>query len=98
MAFAGALGLRIELSAVPRPAGLNDDFVLLFAESPTRFLAEVRPGDALAFEAALAGLPCARLGAIAADSVLAIAGTSGGEALRAGIADLKAAWQSTRVV
>jgi phosphoribosylformylglycinamidine synthase II len=98
MAFAGELGLRIDMRAVPRPAGLDADFVLLFAESPTRFLAEVRPGDALAFEAALAGLPYARLGVVTADAVLAIGGTAGGDALRADVADLKAAWQSTRVI
>jgi phosphoribosylformylglycinamidine synthase len=98
MAFAGALGLRIDLRAVPRPAGLDDEFVLLFAESPTRFLAEVRPADAVAFEAALAGLPYARVGVVAADAALAITGTSGGEALRADVAELKAAWQSTTVV
>jgi phosphoribosylformylglycinamidine synthase len=98
MAFAGALGLRLDLRAVPRPAGLDDVTVLLFAESPTRFLAEVRPGDAASFEAALAGLPCARVGEVDADGELAIAGAAGGEVLRAGIAELKATWQSTRVV
>jgi len=98
MAFAGALGLRIDLRAVPRPAGLDDEFVLLFAESPTRLLTEVRPADAAAFEAALAGLPYARVGVVVADAALAITATSGGEALQANVAELKAAWQSTTVV
>jgi len=98
MAFAGALGLQIDLRAIPRSAGLDNEFTLLFAESPTRFLAEVRPDDAVAFEAALAGLPCARVGVVAGDAALVMTGCAGGEALHADVAELKAAWQSTPVV
>jgi phosphoribosylformylglycinamidine synthase len=98
MAFAGALGLRLDLGAAPRPGGLDDDATLLFSESPSRFLVELRPADAPAFEAALAGLPCARVGEVTAGDELIIAGCAGGEALRAGVAELKAAWQGTIVV
>ena len=98
MAFAGALGLQIDLRAIPRSAGLDNEFTLLFAESPTRFLAEVRPDDAVAFEAALAGLPCARVGVVAGVAALVMTGCAGGEALHADVAELKAAWQSTPVV
>jgi phosphoribosylformylglycinamidine synthase len=97
MAFAGALGLQLDLAAVPRPAGLNDDIIVLFSESPTRLLVEVRPAAAPAFEAALAGLPCARIGVASATPELVFAGTAGGEVLRASIAELKAAWQRTAV-
>lgn len=97
MAFAGALGLQLDLAAVPRPAGLNDDIIVLFSESPTRLLVEVRPAAAPAFEAALAGLPCARIGVASATPELVVAGTAGGEVLRASIAELKAAWQRTAV-
>ena len=98
MAFAGALGLRLNLRAAPRTPGLDDDATLLFAESPSRFLVELRPADAPAFEAALADLPCARIGEVTAGAELAIGGAAGGEALRADVAELKAAWQSTTVV
>ncbi len=98
MAFAGALGLRLNLGAAPRTPSLDDDATLLFAESPSRFLVELRPADAPAFEAALAGLPCARVGEVTAAAELIINGAAGGEALRADIAELKAAWQSTTVV
>ena len=98
MAFAGALGLRLDLRATPRVPGLDDDATLLFAESPSRFLAELRPADAPAFEAALAGLPCARVGVVTSGAELVIDGATGGEALRADIAELKAAWQGTTVV
>jgi phosphoribosylformylglycinamidine synthase len=92
MAFAGGLGLRLDLRAVPRASDVTDDGVLLFAESPTRFLAEVRPADAAAFAAALAGLPCAQVGVVAGTD-LVIAGLRGEEILRASVEELKAAWQ-----
>jgi phosphoribosylformylglycinamidine (FGAM) synthase-like enzyme len=98
MAFAGQCGLRIELGSIPRPEGLDDDATLLFAESPSRFLVEVRPDAAAAFEAALAGLPFARVGDVTDGDELVVASCAGGEALRAPLAELKAAWQSTTVV
>ena len=98
MAFAGMLGLRLNLGAVPRAAGLDDDATLLFSESTSRLLVELRPEDAPAFEAALAGLPCARVGEVTQIAELAIAGANGGEVLRASIGELKAAWQGTTVV
>jgi phosphoribosylformylglycinamidine synthase II len=98
MAFAGDRGLRLDMRAIVRPSGLDDDATLLFSESPSRFLAEVRPADAPAFEAALAGLPFSRAGEVVDGAELVIAGIGGGAALRAGLADLKAAWQGTRVV
>jgi len=98
MAFAGALGLRLNLGATPRTPGLDDDATLLFAESPSRFLVELRPSDAPSFEAALAGLPCARIGEVTTGAELVIAGAAGGVALRADVAELKAAWQGTTVV
>jgi phosphoribosylformylglycinamidine synthase len=98
MAFAGMLGLRLELSAVPRPPALDDDVTLLFSESPSRLLVELRPRDAPEFEAALAGLPCARIGEVTPAKELVITGVAGGEALRAGLGELKAAWQGTAVV
>ena len=43
MAFAGGLGARVSLADVPRDADAASDLVLLFSESPTRFVLEVRP-------------------------------------------------------
>ncbi|GAB4198982.1 MAG: phosphoribosylformylglycinamidine synthase subunit PurL [Roseiflexaceae bacterium] len=98
MAFAGGLGLALDLGAAPRDQGLDRDDLLLFSESPTRFLVELRPSDAAAFEAALAGLPCARVGSVTDTGELVITGLGGAEVLRAALAALKAAWQGTQVV
>jgi phosphoribosylformylglycinamidine (FGAM) synthase-like enzyme len=98
MAFAGGLGLRLDLREVPRAPGVDADDTALFAESASRLLAEVRPQDAAAFEALLAGLPYARVGSVTEAPELVVAGLGGGEALRAGIGELRVAWQATQVV
>ncbi|HVS19174.1 MAG TPA: phosphoribosylformylglycinamidine synthase subunit PurL [Planctomycetota bacterium] len=76
MAFAGDLGLELELEAValsPLPAGADADAVRLFSESCTRFLVEVEPAHAAAFEACFADLDCARVGRVVAEPRLRVA-------------------------
>ena len=75
MAFAGGCGARLELDQAPCDAELADRAaVLLFSESNTRFLCEVRPADASAFETRLGSdVPWARIGEVVADSRLEIA-------------------------
>src|SRR5688572_17844210 len=66
MAFAGGLGARIELASAPQEFDSSSPHaaaVLLFSESNTRFLCEVRPQDAAAFEALL-DVPQAHLGEV----------------------------------
>ena len=83
--------------------------MLLFAESNTRFLCEVRPEHTKAFEAVLAGVPCAAIGEVVDSGLLEIVGlpaavrgdgdsSEPGELLaplviRAELATLKDAWQ-----
>jgi phosphoribosylformylglycinamidine synthase len=88
MAFAGGLGA--DLTAVG--PGLPDE-VALFSESATRFLVEVRPDRAGAFEATLKDQPLARLGQVVQEPRLRIAGGSGEWVVWASLADLKEAWQ-----
>jgi phosphoribosylformylglycinamidine synthase len=45
MALAGRLGIEAALPDVPRVRGVDDVGALLFSESPSRFLIEVRPQD-----------------------------------------------------
>ena len=71
MAFAGCLGADVELLHAPfeevvedgAAIGASDD-ALLFAESPGRFVCEVAPADAEAFEAALGAAAHARVGRV----------------------------------
>jgi phosphoribosylformylglycinamidine synthase subunit PurSL len=70
MAFAGGLGLDLQLARVPRdkhgPAADQTPEVLLFSESNTRFLCEVEPQRVDAFESILDGIPHARIGEVTA--------------------------------
>jgi phosphoribosylformylglycinamidine (FGAM) synthase-like enzyme len=87
-AFAGGLGMRIDLA----PLGVQSNVAALFSESQSRFVVTVRPDQTAAFEAALAGSACYRVGVVTADPVFDVTGSGGGKVL-APIADLKAAWQ-----
>jgi phosphoribosylformylglycinamidine synthase len=87
-AFAGEVGMHLELPAGP----LRDD-VKLFSESPSRFLVEVERGKEAAFEAALAGAPCARLGATTAERRLVIRGSGGAVRVDEPLDALKESWQ-----
>lgn len=90
MVIAGDLGLDLELGAVP---GGVDPFAALFSETPSRLLVEVAPADAMAFAAALAGTPCARIGSVTATPALTM--RADGVALVAlPAASLRENWQS----
>jgi phosphoribosylformylglycinamidine synthase len=88
MAFAGGIGA--DLTEMP---GEPSDEVLLFAESPTRFLLEVEPAPAPALEACFKGLPLRRVGQTVAAPRLRIAGRGGAWIVWASLDDLKEAWQ-----
>jgi phosphoribosylformylglycinamidine synthase len=93
IAFAGGLGLQIDLRAVPVAGELRADAVL-FSESASRLLVTVRPGDRERFEALFAGQDCACIGTVIAAGELRITGLTGERLVCCPIADLKAAWQS----
>ena len=69
------------------------DEAALFSESPTRFLVEVKPEHAAAFEAAFRGLPLAKVGTTVSEPRLRIAGSNGDWLIWAKLAELKEAWQ-----
>jgi len=95
MAFAGCLGVDATLVQVPfeesGEGGVRDD-ALLFAESPGRLVCEVRPGDADAFEAALAGVPHAALGSVNDTQRMTVSGLRGHRVVDEGLDDLRAAF------
>lgn len=93
MALAGNLGVNVNLDQAPAAAGELDAGTLLFSESPTRFLVEVAPGDAPAFEAGLGQVPFARIGEVTVDSLISI--HARGQAIVAiPVNQLKATWQA----
>ena len=96
VAFAGELGMRLDLSAVPKASALRDDQVL-FSESCGRFLVTVDPSFRNDFEALFAGLPCAQVGEVTEDPNLIIQGQSGEILLQESIFSLKGSWQQAGV-
>ena len=95
MSLAGELGLTIHLADLPRAAAVADDAVALFAESSGRFLVEVAPDDAEAFEECMAGVPLARIGQVGGDA-LCVTGLYGDVVLTVSPLELKAAWQGDK--
>lgn len=64
MAAAGRLGVDVDMASVLHPAEVVAPRELLFGESNGRFVVEVAPEDAVAFEAMVFGAPCARVGSV----------------------------------
>jgi len=98
MAFAGGLGATASLGEVPRDDDAGHDTALLFSESPTRFLLEVRPEHAGALAGLFEGLPLGRLGEVtggpdAGPARLTILGLDASAVIDAPVAELKDAWQ-----
>jgi phosphoribosylformylglycinamidine synthase len=89
MAFAGGLGLRLDVAGISEQVG---EVAALFAESNSRFLCEVTPHAAPAFEDLLEGIPLTRLGEVVDDGQLTI-DAKGRQVLAGSREELKEAWQ-----
>jgi phosphoribosylformylglycinamidine synthase len=86
MAFAGGLGLELELAKVrledaassgKSRAEFDPESARLYSESCSRFLVEVAEGSAASFEKALAGLPCAEIARVVTTKHFAARGVDG---------------------
>jgi len=87
-AFAGMLGMEIDLGKVPATALDRDDLVL-FSETQSRFVVTISPHSKDAFEALLKGVVYGILGQVTSAPVFTVTGLSGREIIRASIQDLK---------
>jgi phosphoribosylformylglycinamidine synthase len=92
-ALAGGWGLEVDLAAVPGDPG--DDVGALYSESNSRFLVTVAPADAPAFERALSGCPCARIGRVSPGSRLVLHGRDGRLLARENLQVLRRRWKET---
>ena len=90
MAFAGGVGA--DLTDAGKIAA-DSDAIRLFSESATRFLVEVKPNDAAAFEKQFENLPVMKIGSTVKEPRLRIAGANGEWLVWANLADLKESWQ-----
>lgn len=93
-AFAGCLGMEIDLNKVPR-SGLDRNDLLLFSESQSRFVVTLDPSKKGAFENLLADADYGEIGVVSGHEVFRIIGLHGKTVIEANIYDLKEAWQRT---
>ena len=93
-AFAGDLGLQIDLGALSAAEGLPAA-ALLFSETPSRIVVTVSPRHQDAFEAAMGEVTCHGLGRVRDGDRLTITGANGELCVNAALAELKEAWQRT---
>jgi phosphoribosylformylglycinamidine synthase len=91
-AFAGALGMEVDLRKVPS-SGVDQDEMLLFSESQSRFVVTVAAENQTAFEACLERNAFAEVGKVVRGSSFTIVGLHGHVVVRADISELKEAWQ-----
>ncbi len=92
MAFAGGYGVEVDLDRLAGESKLTDAAALLFSESATRFVVEVREDTVPKFTAAFDGQPCVRIGHVAPHDHMHVI-LDGAVLIDSSIDDLKAAWQ-----
>ncbi len=93
MAFAGGLGMELHLDQVPLGEPMSRDDFVLFSESNTRFLVEVKEGDKAAFKEGMTGVDLAVIGRVTKDRKLRVFGLLGEEVASVSLAELKESWQ-----
>ena len=91
-AFAGALGMNVDLSDVPYQGKKRDDYIL-FSETASRFVVTIHPKDQRKFEKIMTGNVIAEVGFVSGDGIFQITGLSGKLIIKEKISKLKAAWQ-----
>ncbi len=87
MALAGGLGLSIDLDRIPTAGKVDHPLEILFSESNGRWLVEVAPDDAPAFENVMAGCAAVRCGQVQAGPVLKLG------PVEAAVSTLEAVWR-----
>ena len=94
MAFAGEVGVELRLEAVPRGDDVTADDVLLFSESNSRYLLEIRPDDQQAVLEALGDVPAAVVGETIQYKILRVLGLEGAPVIAETLSELKSSWQT----
>ena len=91
-AFAGELGMEVDLKEVPMDGIDRDDF-LLFSESQGRFVVTISPENTEAFEKTMSDSPVRRIGRVTEERRLVIKGLDSDDIIDIDIAILKEAWK-----
>ena len=92
MAFAGELGLDLDLTCLSEQSGIGDAAVLLFSESNTRWLCEVPAAQVTEFLRHFSGLPVVELGTVTSGPQVQIR-SQGQTVVSGNWSEWKTAWQ-----
>jgi phosphoribosylformylglycinamidine synthase len=92
-AFAGGLGLNVDLKDVPYRGKKRDDYIL-FSETASRFVVTIHPRDKAKFERLMAGNIAREIGFVSNDGWLKISGLFGQTIIEEKVGKLKKAWQA----
>ncbi len=95
MAFAGGIGMTINLARVPASMNISKNDILLFSESNSRFLVEIAPEDKNAFEKIVNGNVFANIGTLTDTNEFIVVGVNGREVVRDKVDHFKESWQKT---
>ncbi|MCK4966901.1 phosphoribosylformylglycinamidine synthase, partial [bacterium] len=90
-AFAGGLGMEINLKKVPAHSKRND--YILFSESNSRFIVTVHPENKETFEKILKGCVFSEIGTVTKKKSFLVKGTRGNAVISTSINKLKSSWQ-----
>lgn len=91
-AFAGGLGVEVNLSSIPAAGIFRDDF-LLFSESQSRFILTISKDDLEKFKTLLRAIPFAVIGKVRSDEKFLIRGMNNNTIIDIDIKSLRDAWQ-----
>ncbi len=95
MAFAGGLGIEVDLDAIRVEGTVGDEnsnLIRLFSESNTRFVVEIQPAKQTEFENMMGEVEISLLGRVTDGKHVTIR-SNGERAIHSLLTDLKAAWQ-----
>jgi phosphoribosylformylglycinamidine synthase len=92
VAMGANLGMTIDLSKVPRE-DVEQNHIVLYSESPGRFIVTIDPKDRSSFEAIMKKRPNACIGTVSEGPDLVIHGLKGEPLVRVPVSALKAAWK-----
>jgi len=95
MAFSGGVGCEIDLGHLPADSTHGRSDILLFSESPTRWICEVPPDRQKEFETIMEGTPHGRVGQTTASLRMRVTGLSGNAVIDLSLEEMKEAWQRT---
>jgi phosphoribosylformylglycinamidine synthase len=91
-AFAGGLGMNIDLDFVPYRGRKRNDYIL-FSETASRFVVTIHPEDKRKFEKIMAGNIIREIGFVTSDGLFQVTSLGGKLIIKEKISKLKDAWQ-----